>query len=821
MKISYNWLKQFLQIEETPEKVSELLTDLGLEVEGLETYESCKGGLKGVVVGQVISCDQHPNADRLKLTKVQVSLDQEPLQIVCGASNVREGIKVAVATIGTKIYSGDEVWTIKKGKIRGQESFGMLCSLAELNLGDDNAGILELSQHVEVGKPLAELYEIESDIVFDIGLTPNRSDAMSHLGVARDLRAGYQQKNSQLLELITPSVSPFNVENRFTKVDVDVQQKSKCLRYCGVTITNVKVDESPKWLKNRLAAIGVKSINNVVDVTNYVLHELGHPLHAFDLDMLSGNIEVRHLNETDDKKLITLDNIERTLHSDDLLICDSKGPIALAGVMGGESSSVNKRTRTVFIESAYFDPITVRKSAKRHSISSDASFRFERGVDINMAEYALKRATLLIQELAGGQISMDILDIYPNKVVEPQVLLSYDRVTKIIGQEIPKENIKTILSSLDIKINSVTDKGLGLVIPFYRNDVTREIDVIEEILRVYGYNEVEFSNKIHASIASFDSNADHVLQNKVAGFLVNNGFFEILTNSLTSIDFNKEPQDSIKLLNPLSQDLAVLRDQLIMTGLKTIAYNINRKRTDIKIFEFAKTYTKTIYHHEIASEYKHLGLWFTGQVAQESWNNRKTSYANECSGFFFVKSIVDCILQVLRIKVKEQQPIEQEQQANKDAIVLGLVYKALHGQDIVKFGQVDASLLDQFGIAQTVYYADFNWDLCIELLKNHNKINIKPIPKFPEVRRDLALLLDKTVKFADLKKVALGVNEKVIKKVNLFDVYQGASIEASKKSYALSFILQDDQKTLTDTQIDDIMEKIQNQFETHFQATLR
>jgi len=640
MKISYNWIKQYVNTEWSPEKTSELLTDLGLEVEGTEVFQSVKGGLEGIVVGEVLDCTQHPNADRLKLTSVNVG-DNEPLKIVCGAPNVAKGQKVAVATIGATLYTAEgELWKIKKGKIRGEESHGMLCAEDELGLGTGHEGILVLDNDLKVGTALSDYFEVEDDIVFEIGLTPNRADAMSHFGTARDLRAGLIQ-NGLNPELMSPSVSGFHVNSRTLKIDIDVKDKIKAPRYCGVTISGVKVDNSPTWLQNKLKAIGLVPINNIVDITNFVLHGLGQPLHAFDADKITDKkviVRTAHKNE----KFTTLDNVERKLHQDDLVICNSKQPMCIAGVFGGLNSGISTTTTNIFLESAYFDPVSIRKTAKRHGLSTDASFRFERGIDPNITKYALKYAALLITEIAGGEISSDIRDEYPSKIEDTQVLLSYKNITNIIGQEIPKETIKQILTSLEIKVNSVTEAGLGLTIPAYRNDVQREIDVIEEILRVYGYNTIEFTNKLNASISNSTKKEQHLVENKIADHLVSLGFYEIMTNSLTAekhIGLSSELAEDnyVKILNPLSNDLSLLRRSVLFSGLEALAFNLNRQQANLKMFEFAKTYHR---FDDKREEFKHLGLFMSGSKTTESWTTSPSSI-----DFFYLKGIISSIFE--------------------------------------------------------------------------------------------------------------------------------------------------------------------------------
>jgi phenylalanyl-tRNA synthetase beta chain len=809
MKISYNWLKQFINIDWSPEQTSELLTDLGLEVEGLEKYQSVKGGLEGVVVGKVLTCEKHPNADKLKVTTVDLG-GATPLQIVCGAPNVAAGQNVPVATIGTTLYSETgEAWTIKKGKIRGEESHGMICAEDELGLGKSHDGIMVLDDALEVGTPAASIFAIENDSVFEIGLTPNRADAMSHYGTARDLKAGLLQKEVKV-ELITPSVSAFNVENRTLKIDVDVIDKTLAPRYCGVTISGIKVSESPNWLKHRLQAIGLSPINNVVDATNYVLHELGQPLHAFDASKIEGDkIEVKTLENG--TKFITLDGVERELHEEDLMICDAEKPMCIAGVFGGIDSGVTDSTRTIFLESAYFDPVSVRKTAKRHALNTDASFRFERGIDPNITEYALKRAALLIQELAGGDITSDIIDIYPKKIEDFQVRLSFDNAKKIIGEEIPKETIKSILASLDIKVNNVTETGLGLTVPAFRNDVQREADIIEEILRVYGYNNISISEKLNASISSMSRFEDFKIQNAVGNQLAAQGFFEILSNSLTSPNYaalseQLKEAHNIEMLNPLSNDLSVLRQSLVFSGLEAIAYNSNRKRQDLKLFEFGKTYHN---YSEDKVENKHLTVFASGNQNTESW----TSNTVQKSDYFFLKGSVIALLERLGITRFNELPIKNDVFSEGVSLSLGKI-------KLVDFGLISKSVLKHFDISQEVVCADFNWDAILDVVKR-NKITFKSIPKYPEVRRDFALLLDDSITFEAIYKIAKQTEKQLLKQVNLFDVYQGKNLPKGKKSYAVSFTLQDEHKTLNEKQIDKIMNKLQTNFEKQLGAELR
>ena len=808
MKISYNWIKQFLKIDSTSEDVASMLTDLGLEVEIVEKFQSVKGGLEGVVVGHVLTCEKHPDADRLNITTVDLGTGT-PVQIVCGASNVAAGQKVPVATIGTKLFDKDGIeFEIKKGKIRGQESHGMICAEDELGLGTSHDGIMILDSKLQPGTPAATVFNIENDEVFEIGLTPNRADAMSHMGVARDLRAGLIQKNPTVsLELITPSVSKFKVDKRTLKIDIDVKNATLAPRYCGVTISGVTIKPSPSWLQNRLKSIGLTPKNNVIDVTNYVLHELGQPLHAFDASKINGKVTVKTVEAG--TKFTTLDDIERTLHEEDLVICDDKGPMCLAGVFGGKNSGVSENTTSLFLESAYFNPVAIRKTAKRHGLSTDASFRFERGIDPTITEYALKRAALLIQEVAGGEITSDVIDIYPKKIEDFTVFLNFEKANKLIGQELPKETIKKIVASLDIKVNSSSDAGLGLIIPAYRVDVQREVDVIEEILRVYGYNNINFTKKFHATVAKAPRTEDYKVQNIIASQLNSFGFHEMMANSLTTPDYVKlsdllKEEYNVVMLNPLSNDLSAMRQSMLFSGLEAVSYNINRKNSDLKLFEFGKSYRKLLSGY---NEKKHLTLFSTGNRASESWTN-----SQKPTDFFLFKGYVNSILSRLGFDKTQNTPVENDVFAEG----IGFTY----GKDVlVEMGTVKKSILKHFDIKQEVFYADFNWDLVLKLLSN--KIKYTAIPKYPEVRRDFALLVDSSVAFESVYKVARQTEKSLLKEINLFDVYEGQNLPEGKKSYAVSFIIQDATKTLTDTQIDKIMSKLQNNFETELGAQLR
>ncbi len=805
MKISYNWLKQFIKIDWEATKVGDLLTDLGLEIESIDPFESVKGGLKGVVVGEVLTCEKHPNADRLKVTTVDVG-QEKPLHIVCGAPNVAAGQKVPVATVGTILYDDKgEGFKIKKGKIRGEVSEGMICAEDELGLGDDHDGILVLENSLEVGLPASEVFDIEVDEVFEIGLTPNRSDAMSHFGVARDLRAGLIQKDLKL-ELISPSVSDFHVDERTLRLDVEVADKDLVPRYCGITITDVEVKESPEWIKNRLKSIGLTPKNNIVDITNYVLHEVGQPLHAFDVQKIKGNkIKVQTLEEG--TAFVTLDEVERKLSSEDIMICDGQdNPLCIGGVFGGLESGVTEATSTIFLESAYFNPVSIRKTAKRHGLNTDASFRFERGIDINMTEYALKRAALLIEEYAGGKMASDISDFYPEKLEDFQVFLSYDNAFRLIGQEIPKETIKNILASLEIKINSETEGGLGLTIPSYRADVQREADIIEEILRVYGYNEIEFSHKLNASI-SIDIDLDRKLENTIANYLSSNGFYETMSNSLTKPSSSEEAEEAknVTILNSLSNDLSVMRESLLGGGLESLSYNINRQNNSLKFYEFGKTYHKFGENYE---EQKKLAIWVTGNKTQDSWLG-----ATDTTDFFYLKGVVTALLERLGISKTKMKP------AKSDWFNEAIAIQGSNGK-LAEFGTVNTQMLKAYGVKQEVFFADISFDNLLKEISTENKA-IQPLPKHPFVKRDLALLVDKQVEFKEIYQLAYQAERNVLKEVDLFDVYEGDKLPENKKSYAVSFILQDDNKTLNDKQIEKIMTKLQLTFEKNLEATLR
>ncbi len=802
MKISFYWLKQFIETDLPAPKVAEILTDLGLEVEGMESLVSIPGGLKGVVIGKILTCVPHPNADRLKLTTVDIG-EEEPVQIVCGAPNVAAGQTVPVATIGTTLYDKDgQPWTIKKGKIRGEESHGMICAEDELSLGQSHDGIMILSDEHSVGSPLSSVIKVDEDTIFDIGLTPNRADAMSHLGVARDLRAGLKQHGTNR-ELMTPSVSSFHVNNYNFRINIDVRQHDLAPRYCGITISDIKVGPSPIWLQNRLKSIGLNPINNIVDVTNFVLHDLGQPLHAFDaMTLADQKIVVQTVAEG--TKFVTLDGVERTLSGEDLMICDSEKPLCIAGVFGGINSGVSESTTSIFLESAYFDPISIRKTAKRHGLSTDASFRFERGVDPNITEYALKRAVLLILEVAGGKITSEISDLYPSKIKDNQVIVNFEKANKIIGKEIDREQIKQILSSLDIKINSLTEAGIGMTIPAYRNDVTREIDVIEEILRVYGYNNIKASQKLNAAIVNTPLVSKFQLEQRVSQLFVAHGFFEIMTNSLIPND-PKELR-AVRLLNPLSADLEMMRTSLCSSGLQVLTYNNNRQQADLRCFEFGKVYAV---ENEKYTENLILGLWMMGQKSKKHWQNDAQSLT-----FFDLKGYVYATLKGLGLdnfrEVDTLSAIFSEGQT--------LMYE---NKALVNYGQVSDEITQSFDLDRTVFFAEFDWNLICQLTLNAELPKFKAVSKYPIVKRDIALVIDQSVSFDALKQIAFKTERKMLKEVDMFDEYIGKPIPEGKKSYGLRFTIQDEHKTLSDQQIDKLMKQLLNQFELEVGAVLR
>ncbi len=819
MKISYNWLKQYIDFDTSPEELSAILTDTGLEVEGMEKFQSIKGGLEGVVVGEVKKCEKHPNADKLSVTEVDIG-DGRILPIVCGAPNVAAGQKVLVATVGTKLYAGDEVFTIKKAKIRGEVSEGMICAEDELGLGTSHDGIMVLDDKVETGAEARKYFKVEEDVVYEIGLTPNRTDATSHIGTARDLVAALNRlHNTRRYKLKVPSVARFEVNNHDLDIDVIVEDHQACPRYTGVTISGVRIGESPDWLKNKLNALGLRPINNVVDITNYVLHEIGQPLHAFDAKYITGN-KVIVKKMPDKTPFVTLDEEERKLHADDLMICNENEGMCIAGVFGGATSGVTDSTTDIFLESAYFDPTHIRKTSKRHMLQTDASFRFERGADPNITEYALKRAIILIQEIAGGKVSSEIKDVYPKPIKKWPVDITYTTVDRLIGKKIDRQVIKDILTDLEIEIVEETTEGLHLLIPTFKADVTRDVDVIEEILRIYGYNNVEFSDKIYSSVQLRPQPDREKLQNMISDYLTSQGLSEIMNNSLTKAEYAEksdvlEEKESVYLLNPLSQDLNVLRQSLLFGGLEVVAYNLNRKVSNLKLYEFGKVYRMKAGHAgqntlEKYEEEKHLMLILSGMKQAENWNAVPGKV-----DLYDAKGLIEGILAKLGLQ-RDQMELKEFGNA---MFTEGLAYYSQNVK-LAEVGSVGKKQLDAFDIKQEVHVAIINWDTLLQNLPDGEK-QYKSVPKFPEVRRDLALLLDTGIKFENLKKLAFDTERKLLKSVGIFDIYQGDKIPAGKKSYALSFILQDEEKTLNDKVIDKTMKRIQKAFEQNFGAELR
>ncbi len=819
MNISYNWLKQYINVDVEPVELGKALTSIGLEVGGVEEVQTVKGGLEGLVIGEVLTCTNHENSDHLHVTTVNVG-DEEPLQIVCGAPNVAAGQKVIVATVGTKLYSGEESFIIKRSKIRGVESMGMICAEDEIGIGTSHEGIIVLPAEAQVGTLAKDYYGIKSDYLIEVDITPNRVDAASHYGVARDLAAYFALKNPSV-KLTKPSVDAFAVQNTNLTIPVTIENPEACPRYSAVTISGVTVTESPDWLKNALLVIGLRPINNIVDVTNYVLHELGQPLHAFDADKITGG-EVRVKCMPEGTTFVTLDGIERKLNAADLMICNAEAPMCIGGVFGGLDSGVTGTTQNVFLESAYFNPVSIRKTARRHGLNTDASFRFERGCDPTNTVYVLKRCALLIQKVAGGQISSEIVDVYPNKVKPFEVKISLQKINSLIGKEIGKENIETILGALEMEIVSRTDEGYVLHVPTYRVDVQRDVDVIEDILRIYGYNNVEIGEKLMSNLSYSLKPDSHKLQNLIAEQLTAQGFNEILNNSLTKggyySDLTSFPAaHSVKIINSLSSDLNVMRQTLLFGGLENINRNINRKNADLKFYEFGNCY---YYHGEnqkedetlaAYSEDYHLGLWLTGNKYGQSWTtpDQKTS-------IYELKAYIENIFRRFGFNLRKLVTGEYADDLLSQALT---VYSPL-GNKLAVYGIVHPKIRKLMDIDQEVFYADLNWDALLAELGNY-KIQYSEISKYPEVKRDLALLLDKNVTFAEIEKIAYETERKLLKKVTLFDVYEGKNLEAGKKSYAVNFLLQDETKTLTDNQIDSIMKKLSGNFENKLGAKLR
>ncbi|MCB0754499.1 MAG: phenylalanine--tRNA ligase subunit beta [Flavobacteriales bacterium] len=814
MNISYNWLKQYLKLDIDVNEAAALLTGSGLEVEKVIPFSSVEGGLEGLVIGEVLTKEKHPDADRLSVTTVNVG-GPEPLHIVCGAPNVAAGQKVVVATVGAKLYPSEgEPFEIKKSKIRGAVSEGMICAEDEIGLGESHDGIMVLPAEVKVGTPAADYFEIENDFILEIGLTPNRADAMSHIGVARDLRAVLREVKGgyEDLKLEWPEVMAYSADLKENPIAIDVQDTEAAPRYVGLYIEGVEVKPSPAWLQNRLKAIGSRPINNVVDVTNFVLHEMGQPLHAFDADKIKDNkVVVRSAKAGE--KFTTLDEVERDLNENDLMICNASDGMCIAGVFGGANSGVTEGTKNVFLESAYFNPVSIRKTAKRHGLNTDASFRFERGIDPETVVLAAKRAALLIQELAGGKLSV-ITDIYPNPIPHQKVEVKFANINKLIGQDIPQEIVLSILDDLGIYVEKKIEGGLKLSVPSFKNDVTREADVIEEILRVYGYDRIVGSGQLRVPLISSDKKSPEQLRNLVSDALTARGFNEIMNNSLTKAaymdkHFAEQGKAKVDILNPLSTDLNAMRQTLLFGGLESVSRNIRHQNANCKFYEFGNLYEKNTKGEWPYNEYRSLGIWLTGKWQPERWNATAGN-----ATFHHIHGVVKSILNRLGISATLQDV------SDKTTYAYGMEFVSKDGKLLANFGSVNSNLLDAFDIEQEVFFADFDWDPVLKL-SALNEFEVTELPKYPSVRRDLAMLVDKTVKYGQLEEIAHQTERKLLKEVDLFDVYEGKGIPEGKRSYAMSFILQDANSTLNDKTIDNTMNRLQQRFEKEVGAELR
>ena len=820
MNISYNWLKEYVSFDLTPAEVAEALTSIGLEVGGVEEVQSIKGGLEGIVIGEVLTCEPHPNSDHMHITTVNLG-SGDPVQIVCGAPNVAAGQKVVVATLGTKLYDGDECFTIKKSKLRGVESLGMICAEDEVGLGTSHDGIMVLPADAVPGTPAKDYFNIKSDYVLEVDITPNRADACSHYGVARDLYA-YLVQAGKATSLTRPSDDAFCVDNQDLPIAIEVADTTACPRYAGVTVKGVTVKESPAWLQDKLRLIGLRPINNVVDVTNYILHAYGQPLHCFDADKIKGGkVIVKTMPQ--DTPFVTLDGVERKLDAHDLMICNAEEPMCMAGVFGGLDSGSTEATKNVFLESAYFNPTVVRKTARRHGLNTDSSFRFERGIDPNSVIYCLKQAAMLIKELAGGTISMDIKDLYPHPIADFTVDLNYQYVHDLVGKTIPVETIKRIVTSLEMKILSETSEGITLQVPAYRVDVQRPCDVVEDILRIYGYNNVEIPTTLKSSLTvKGEVDQWQKMQNLISEQLVGCGFNEILNNSLTKSAYydgleTYPSQHLVMLMNPLSSDLNCMRQTLLFGGLESIRHNVNRKCADLKFFEFGNCY---YYHADkknpekslaAYSENNHLALWVTGKRVSNSW-----AHPEENSSVYELKAYVLNIFTRLGLNLGSVV----FGNLSNDIYSVAVTVQTRGGKLLATYGVLTKKLQKAFDLDNEVYYAEINWHELMKAVKNV-KVSYTEISKYPAVKRDLALLLDKNVQFAEVEKIAYDTERKLLKAVELFDVYEGKNLEPGKKSYAVSFLLQDEHATLNDKQIDKIMQKLIANLENKLGAKLR
>ena len=820
MNISYKWLKEYVDFDLTPQHVAEALTSCGLEVGGLEEVQTIRGGLKGLYVGKVLTCEPHPNSDHLHITTVDLGKG-EPQQIVCGAHNVAANQKVIVADLGCVLYDGDKEFVIKRSKLRGVESLGMICAEDEIGVGTSHDGIIVLPEDAPIGMPAAEYYNLESDWVIEVDITANRSDALSHYGVARDLYAWLKQNNYKT-ELHKPNCDAFEVDNESLTIDVEVKNTEACKRYACVSITNCEVKESPEWLQNKLKIVGIRPINNIVDITNYIMMAYGQPMHCFDADMVAGHkIVVTTLPEG--TKFITLDGEEHSLSDRDLSICNANEAMCIAGIFGGKGSGTYENTRNIVLESAYFHPTWIRKSARRHGLSTDASYRFERGIDPNGQVYALKQAAILCKELAGGQVSMQIKDVYPEPIEGSKVVLTYDYVNSLIGKEIGKDIIKSIVTSLEMKIEAENENQIEILVPAYRVDVKRPCDVVEDILRIYGYNNVEIPLQLKGTLTiPTDEDRNRKYINLISEQLVGGGFNEILNNSLTKVSYYKDlnrytEETTVKILNPLSADLGVMRQTLLFGGLESIVRNANRKNSNLRFFEFGNCYHYDESKKEADKLIKaytqdqHLGLWVTGKRVENSW-----AHPNEDASFYELKAYVENILVRLGLSLQAVTLVKGENNIFEDSI--SIVTKA--GKIIAELGVVAYKLTKNMGITNEVFFADIYWDNLLKAVKKH-VVEYKEISKYPAVSRDLALLVDKTVEFEQIKEIAYSTEKKLLKAVELFDVYEGKNLPEGKKSYAVNFILQDEQKTLNDKQIDSIMNKLIDNLTKRLNAELR
>ncbi len=818
MKISFNWLNDYLKTDLSPEELARILTEIGLEVESMEKWESVKGSLEGVVVGEVLTCKKHPEADKLSVTTVDIG-GSEPLKIVCGAPNVSAGQKVPVAVAGTPVFRGEQRFEIKRTKIRGEISEGMICAEDEIGLGTAHDGIMVLDPSAQPGTPAADYFNLISDYVYEIGLTPNRIDSGSHFGVARDLAAFLSLNTDKEMKATLPSVENFKTDNQDNVCEVIIENSRDCPRYSGITISDVTIGESPEWLKNKLRAIGLNPINNVVDITNFVQNEIGHPLHSFDADRINGKkVIIRNL--PDKTKFMTLDEIERSLSSKDLMICDMSGGMCIAGVFGGLHSGITSNTRNIFLESAYFNPVSIRKTARRHGLKTDASFRFERGADPNITVWALKRAAVLIKEIAGGKISSDIVDVYPVKIPDETVEVKHSSIIRLIGKKIELPVIKKILRLLDIVIIKEEGDSLILRIPAYRVDAKQEPDVIEEILRIYGYNNVEFSSHVNSTLTYLDKPDKERVINTVSDLLSSNGFAEIMCNSLNPASWYEKNEDFsnkhlVTLANPLSSDLNAMRQSLLYGGLNSVLWNINRQHTDLKLYEFGNCYFIRGELHDIPVaddfvEKSSLDLFISGKTVKQHWNSRP-----EPTNFFHIKSATEMVLSRLGIIPESLNQGESIKKYFSES----LTYE-LNGKLVAEAGKISRKILKEFDIGQDVYHSHIEWDYVLKIIRD-NIISYKELPKYPAVKRDLALLLDKNVRFSQIRTLAYKTEKTILREVGLFDVYESESLGKNKKSYAVSFILRDDLKTLTDKAIDKVMNNLARAFEQELGAIIR